>query len=167
MDNANANDGASHADTPPTPPLRCLSRGRRLAAFLIEALIWGVLSLPAVLPGAPGTIILAAVSVVHVLYRGYLVHRYGGVLGHLAVSARIVNHQDAQPASSGQAWGRALASMLDFLIIPAIVNCVMVLFRRDRRHLYDLMAGTVVVERPETIDAHENEPLVDTVQQST
>lgn len=38
------------------------------------------------------------------------------------------------------------------LIIPIFVNGLLTLSRHDRRHLYDLMAGTVVVERPETVD---------------
>ena len=45
----------------------------------------------------------------------------------------------------GQSIGRAAVSLLDLLIVPALINCVMVLARRDRRHLYDLMVGTVVV----------------------
>ena len=156
MDNANANGGASHADGPPTPTLRYLSRGRRLAAFLIEVLLWSVLSLPAELAGGATPFAVGAVGVIHFVYRGYLVQRYGGVLGHLAARARIVNYPNGQPVSSGQAWGRAFASLLDILVIPFIVNCLLVLFRRDHRHLYDLMAATVVVERPETIDAHGN-----------
>lgn len=38
------------------------------------------------------------------------------------------------------------------LIVSAIVNVFIVMFRHDHRHLYDLMAGTVVVERNKTTD---------------
>lgn len=40
---------------------------------------------------------------------------------------------------------RALLGVLDVLVLPLLVNTVMTMFRSDRRHLYDLCAGTKVV----------------------
>ncbi len=123
--------------------LTYLSRWRRLGALLIEALIWGVVGgiLSAITFGALTPILIIG----QVAYAALFVWYFGGQIGHLVVGARVVNHRNGAPVSLGQAVGRAVLFLLDLLIIPWLINCGMVLFRADRRHLYDLMVGTVVV----------------------
>ena len=127
--------------------LQYLGRWRRLAGFLIEGIIWaiaGSVTQPFEEPWETiTTIILIAI---HTLYRAWMVNQYGGVLGHLAVQARIVDHKTGQPVTQRQATARALMELLGLMIIPIIINMIMVLARRDRRHLYDLVAGTTVIE---------------------
>ena len=50
-----------------------------------------------------------------------------------------------------------LASLLHFPLIPALINPFMALFRRNRRHIYDLLAYTVVM-RPAYDDQQTGEP---------
>ena len=127
----------------PRTNLTHLGRWRRLGAHLIEGLIWG---------GAGGILaaitfgILAPVLIIgQFAYLAFFVWYFGGNMGHLVLGARVVNHRNGGAVSLGQSIGRAVVSLLDLLVIPWLVNCAMVLFRADRRHLYDLMVGTVVV----------------------
>ncbi len=81
-------------------------------------------------------------------YLAYLTFFYwyfGGSIGHLVLGARVVNHRNGGPLSLGQAIGRSVVTILDWFGILFLINSAMVLIRADRRHLYDLMAGTVVV----------------------
>ena len=127
----------------PQTHLVYLGRWRRLGASLIEGLIWGVAG------GILGAITFGALTPVLIIgelaYLAFFVWYFGGNIGHLVLGARVVNHRNGGPVSLGQAIGRAVVSLLDWLIIPALINCGMVLFRAVRRHLYDLMVGTVVV----------------------
>jgi len=75
----------------------------------------------------------------------WLLGKCGGTVGHLVVGARVVDYRSGGPISKKQASRRSHLQLLGILIIPSIINCMMVLFRADRRHLYDLWAGTVVV----------------------
>lgn len=127
----------------PQTQLVYLGRWRRLGAALIEGVIWGIVY------GLFGAITFGLLTpflvIGHLAYLAFFVWYFGGNIGHLVLGARVVNYRNGGPVSLGQAIGRAVVSLLDFLIIPWLVNCGMVLFRADRRHLYDLMAGTVVV----------------------
>lgn len=130
-------------NAPPRTSLTYLGRWRRLGAYLIECLIWGAGggALAAVTFG----LLMPILIIGQLAYLAFFVWYFGGNMGHLVLGARVVNHRNGGPVSPGQAIGRAVASLLDFLIVPWLINCGMVLFRADRRHLYDLMAGTVVV----------------------
>ena len=131
--------------SPQLPPTQLvyLSRWRRLGASLIEALIWGCAG------GALGAItfgILTPVVLIgNLAYLAFFVWYFGGNIGHLALGARVVNHRNGGTVGPGRAVGRAVASLLDLLIVPGLINCGMALFRADRRYLYNLMAGTVVI----------------------
>ena len=127
--------------------MTCLGRWRRLGAFLIESLLWSSIGALIELPDPAGTVMVPIVVVTNLCYRALMVSRYGGTLGHLAMRARVLSHSAGRPASPAQAWGRAAAGLLDLLAAPVLVNGVMVMTREDRRHLYDLLADTVVVER--------------------
>ncbi len=130
-------------NVPTRNSLTYLGRWRRLGATLIELAVWiaihvflgtvsfGLLSLP--------------LAIANIAYLAFFWWYFGGSIGHLVVGARVVNLRNGGPLSLGQAIGRAVVFILDILIIPFFINCGMVLFRADRRHLYDLMVGTVVV----------------------
>ena len=113
--------------------LTYLDRRRRLIASLINRAI------------AVGWL-LAIVQIIWI--DPWLLGKCGGTVGHLVVGARVVDHRSGGPISGQQASRRSHLQLLGILIIPGIINCMMVLFRADRRHLYDLWAGTVVVHDP-------------------
>ena len=106
-----------------------LDRWRRLVADLIDNAIFGGF-------------------IIEVILECWLVPKCGGGVGHLIMGARVADHRSGGPVSKRQAVKRSCLFLLDILIVPAIVNAVMVLARADRRHLYDLIAGTVVVHDP-------------------
>lgn len=113
--------------------LTYLDRRRRLIASLINRAI------------AVGWL-LAIVQIIWI--EPWLLGKCGGTLGHLVVGARVVDHRSGGPISRRQASRRSHLQLLSILIVPGFINCIMVLFRADRRHLYDLWAGTVVVHDP-------------------
>lgn len=130
-------------NVPQQTSLTYLGRWRRLGAYIIEALIWG--GGGGVLSAITFGVLAPILTIGYLVYLAFFVWYFGGNVGHLVVGARIVNHRNGAPVSLGQAIGRSVVSLLDLLIIPWLINCGMVLFRADRRHLYDLMVGTVVV----------------------
>ena len=83
-------------------------------------------------------------------YHAVTIHRYGGTPGHLAVHAQVVNHRTGERLSIGRSTARALLGALDWLFVPICINAALVMTRPDRRHIYDLIAGTVAVSQPET-----------------
>ena len=88
--------------------------------------------------------------VLRVLYMCLMVRFAGGDFGHLALGLRVVNYGDGRRPSFRQALGRALLKQLDWLIFLWLVNGVMVLFSRERRHSYDLAVNTMVVRAGQT-----------------
>ncbi|MDE2785053.1 MAG: RDD family protein [Chloroflexota bacterium] len=113
--------------------LTYLDRRRRLIAHLVNSAI-------------AGGWLLAIVMIIWI--EPWLLGKCGGTVGHLVVGARVVDHRSGGPISGQQASRRSHLQLLGILIIPVIINFMMVLFRADRRHLYDLWAGTVVVHDP-------------------
>ena len=85
-----------------------------------------------------------------VAYHAVTIHRFGGTPGHLAVHAQVVNHRTGERLSIGQSTARALPGALDWLFVPICINAALVMTRPDRRHIYDLITGAVVVSQPET-----------------
>ena len=86
-----------------------------------------------------------------VLYLCLLVRFAGGDLGHLAMGMRVVNYRNGRRPTFGQALGRAILKQLDLLVLPWMLNGVMVVVNRDRRHSYDFIANTVVVTEGRTV----------------
>lgn len=89
--------------------------------------------------------------VLRLLYMCLMVRFAGGDFGHLVLGLCVVNYGDGRRPSFGQALGRALLKHLDWLIFPWLVNGVMVLFSRERRHLYDFAVNTMVVKAGQTM----------------
>ena len=58
----------------------------------------------------------------HLAYLAFFVWYFGGNMGHLVLGARVVNHRNGGPVSPGQSIGRAVASLLDWLIVPFLIN---------------------------------------------
>ena len=85
-----------------------------------------------------------------VAYHAVTIHRFGGTPGHLAVHAQVVNHRTGEKLSIGRSTARALPGALDWLFVPICINAALIMTRPDRRHIYDLITGTVVVSQPET-----------------
>jgi uncharacterized RDD family membrane protein YckC len=76
------------------------------------------------------------------LYCAYSLAADGRTLGMALVGLRAVTH-DGRPLTTRQAIVRVLVTPLSFLLF--FLGFWLVLFRRDRRALHDLIAGTAVV----------------------
>lgn len=113
-----------------TVQLTYLDRRRRLIVHLVNCAI----------AGGP---ILALVQIFWL--DPWLLAKCGGTVGHMVIGARVADHRCGGTLSRQQAILRSYLQLLGILIIPSLINYLMVLLRADRRHLYDLWAGTVVV----------------------
>ena len=129
-----------------------LNRWPRAAATLIDFAIYlGLVVAIATVSVATGQrefdqagvqVLLQAASVA---YHAVTIHRFGGTPGHLAVHAQVVNHRTGEKLSIGRSTARALPGALDWLFVPICINAALVMTRPDRRHIYDLITGAVVV----------------------
>jgi uncharacterized RDD family membrane protein YckC len=166
MNEANANPyrapSAALADVADTAELELAGLGHRFGAAMIDQLIASAFILPiGYLTGmmdftgrhrAPlGTsIIMAAVGfAIFSLLHGYFLARNGQTIGKKIVGIRIVDLDGNRPRLR-QALGARYGIVYLFNSLPAIGGLVSLLdilfiFRRDRRCLHDLVAGTKVV----------------------
>ena len=92
------------------------------------------------------------------IYHAVMIKLCGGTLGHLAVGGQIVHHRTGKRISLARSTSRAALGSLDLLYVPMLVNAVFVLARRDHRHLYDLLAGTVAVRKETSPKTTGDEP---------
>lgn len=97
------------------------------------------------------------VLVLHLLYLTLMARFAGGDFAHLVMGLRVVDYGSGQRPSFDQAFGRALLKQLDWLIFPWLINGVMALAAPQRRHLYDLIANTMVVSR-KSIPSQSDQP---------
>ena len=137
-----------------------LNRWPRAAAAMIDFAIYlGLVVVIALVSVSTGRdfnehVVQALIQAAGVAYHAVTIHLYGGAPSHLAVQARVVNHRTGEQLTIGRSTARALPGVLDLLIVPIIINAALVMTRPDRRHLYDVIAGTVVV-------SHEQAPTPD------
>lgn len=133
----------------------------RLGAYLIDIMvvqgifiaIWGAPpSTPVTPSGFPDFEAMARDLAPRITYEmliiiGYNVllnGQFGATLGKFAVGARIVN-TDGSPIGFGKALLRWLAMIVTNITLG--IGFLIVAFRRDKRALHDLIAGTKVVSR--------------------
>ncbi len=151
---------ADVADTPYLDAEHALAgRGRRLAAVLLDVVVFYAVMFVAVLPigvGKPtagvGTISMGFLLLVFVGLMAvniWLLVQRGQTLGKMALGVRIVN-RDGAPASAWQLVGKRYILNTLFTMIPffggvyALVDICMI-FRASRYCLHDDIAGTMVV----------------------
>ena len=145
---------SEHADAV-RPPAEPMSRTGRALAFALDALVVWVAAVilyrftPVFLPEDPEMASLhfhVARALLSVAYHAVMLRWRSGTMGQ---------HGAVVVAATGNKPGtvrcvlRALLGILDMLVVPLLVNVVMTALSRDRRHLYDLCAGTRVVRHRE------------------
>ncbi|MGC8916966.1 MAG: FHA domain-containing protein [Thermoanaerobaculum sp.] len=150
--------------SPPAPPLwRLAAMGLDLALFALGSLIPFLplftmlaaerfLLRPEVMPPSPTTraFVAGGCGALWVAYTWYyVVHgwaRRGGTPGLRLLGLRLVDTMYRQPVGYGRAWLRALGCVASMATLG--VGFILPFFRKDRRGLHDLVAGTQVVQRP-------------------
>ena len=98
-------------------------------------------------------IYLAVRPFISAAYHAFTVAWLAGTIGHNSAHALVAVANDGSKPSATRAAARAALGLLDLLVIPFIANIAMILCRRDRRHIYDLIAGTVLVSQPKAATA--------------
>jgi len=141
------------------------TRGSRFLAALIDGFISLIYSVPFMLFAGPSLgfelgqtaqpgmryYIVAIVFgfAVFVLIHGYLLHHYGQTVGKKVLNIKIVG-MDGNQMSFGKLLGLRYLPMSLVTLIPLIgqflpIADVLFIFRKDRRCVHDLIAGTKVV----------------------
>jgi uncharacterized RDD family membrane protein YckC len=112
-----------------------------LAAKVVEYIVSAVIGRQVQLSSAPilADVLLAAWWV---FYSAYPLAQSGRTFGMTVVGLRVVR-ADGRDIGAGQALVRVLVFTLSFVLLG--LGFVLILLRRDRRALHDLIAGTAVV----------------------
>ena len=157
---------SEEAGTPSGPELA--GRGRRLGAYIIDTIIAGIVLVAAAYfnPGPLGITMLdimrdpmtqqmstaggIAYLVIFMVINGYLLVTKGQTLGKLALGMRSVDALSNGAASAVKLLWLRYVLVLLVRAIPIIGNLLgladaLFIFRRDKRCLHDLIAGTKVV----------------------
>lgn len=156
---------AARVDEAPVDELVLADRGLRLAAAIIDGLIWAAIfvgaaiALPAVLPtdgGDPNPVALAGVGLVLLAAFGVVLtinlmwlQRYGQTIAKRWLSIKVVRSDGSHCAVSRIVFARwlpvTLMGMIPLLGYVAQLVDALMIFRDDRRCLHDLIADTIVV----------------------
>jgi uncharacterized RDD family membrane protein YckC len=156
-------DWASDSSRAGPSGIELASRGRRLAASLVDTLVLLAIVFPlqftfGVYDGFPNVKVdhldnalwsLGAFMVWLVL-NGYLIAKQGQSLGKRILGIRIVNADDTRPASFSRivflrTLTIQLVASIPFVGCAAAFVDPLFIFRKDRRCLHDHIAGTRVV----------------------
>jgi uncharacterized RDD family membrane protein YckC len=146
----------------PEPAVGLASRGLRLTAAIVDGVLALLVSLPLVLytgyveKAMAGTVdyttgyaIQLFGIVMFAAMHGYLLIKHGQTIGKRWVGTRIVNVADGRVPRLGALVARYATMQLMGLvpIVGGLLSTINVLFifRRDRRCLHDLAAGTMVI----------------------
>ncbi len=132
-------------------------RGRRLAAVVIDSLLFAPVGLAALASDAPmdslafilvaiAALWLIAVAVIQL----YLLNKSGQTIGKRLLKVRIVR-KDGSRVSLGRLFGLRYLAPTAIGAIPVIGSVfsladALAIFGKDRRCLHDLMADTIVIE---------------------
>lgn len=79
-----------------------------------------------------------------ILYRGYMVGRWGATVGKMAIRAQVVP-ADGRPMTMGRGFGRALAEVISDWTFG--IGYLLVAFDERKRALHDMIAGTLVIQK--------------------
>jgi len=87
---------------------------------------------------------------VFLLLNGYLLAKYGQTVGKKLVGTRIVSHVDERILPLGRVFGLRYLPLSIIAQIPVVGGFVgiidgLFIFRKDKRCIHDLIAGTKVV----------------------
>ena len=136
------------------PAAEPMTRPGRALAFALDAfVVWAAAAVlyrftPVVLPEDPEMASLhfhVARALISVAYHAVMLRWLSGTMGHAVMKGAVVVAATGNKPGTARCVLRALLGVLDVLVVPLLVNVVMTVVGRDRRHLYDLCTGTRVV----------------------
>ncbi len=146
----------------PAPGVVFASHGGRLVAYIVDAILvgvivtavtialailTGVLAVAGAVPLAAlsGLFLIVAVFVVSLGYFPYFWVNGGATPGMRIFNLRVVRDRDGGPLG----WGEAILRLVGFWVSGAVfyLGFVWILIDKRRRGWHDLIAGTVMVQR--------------------
>jgi len=142
---------------PPVPPVEYAGFWRRAAAYLIDAIIWGVVSTIAGIAGGIRSFTenKTAVNIIIIIYVAYfiLLWLYFAIMesssrqatvGKMAMGIKVTNMNGGR-ISFANATGRYFARMISAMIL--YIGFFMIAFTARKQGLHDIMANTLVVQK--------------------
>jgi len=146
----------------PVGDLNYAPDGARVGAYILDGIIFfgfymivtflmgvfvgvfvGIGGSPTVVPLLP-MLMLCIVGPAAIFYGTFMIGKYGGTLGKLAMKIKVVN-ADGSPVSYGCAFGRYFARLLSGMI--CLIGFIMAFFDAEKRALHDRICNTRVVIR--------------------
>ena len=154
-------DDALPAETAAPPPIEYGGFWIRFAAYLIDGLILGVIGIlvgvpfgivygltagSAVQPAAQNLLSLVSL-VISVAYFAWFWVRSGSTPGMGVLGLKVVRDADGSPIG----WGTAIVRYLGIIIstVALFIGLIWVAFDARKRGWHDLIAGTVVIRKPD------------------
>jgi uncharacterized RDD family membrane protein YckC len=136
----------------PAPGLAFAGPGARLVAYVVDAIVVGVV---VVALGIVSALLLVAVPVLSILpivaiiviplvYFPYYWSRSGQTPGMRMMGIKVVRDRDGGPVTGGQAILRLIGYWVSGVVF--YLGYIWIFVDRRKRGWHDLMAGTVVVE---------------------
>jgi len=142
----------------PTGELACAPNGARVGARLLDGIIFFafyvvvsfLMGVFVAIAGSRAVVLLLPLLMLFIVvpaaifYGTFMVGKYGGTLGKLAMKIKVVN-ADGSPASYGRAFGRYFARLLSGMI--CLIGFIMAFFDDEKRALHDRICNTRVVKK--------------------
>jgi uncharacterized RDD family membrane protein YckC len=131
-----------------------------VVGYILQLVVWrSLLPTPQFQPGTPPAEALRAmlgrtgiVSLVNMAidccYQTFFVAKLGATPGKMALGLKVVR-ADGGPVELGRAFGRYFAKFLSMMILG--IGYIMVAFDSEKRGLHDMICGTRVIKRSETV----------------
>ena len=151
--------GFAPAEAAPPPPIEFGGFWIRFAAYVIDGLILFLIQIPialvlglalGILGTPPNTVqlvgLLIGLVIGVVYFAGFWVNS-GSTFGMSALGLQVVRDADGGPIS----WGKALIRYIGLIISTLVlfIGLIWVAFDSRKRGWHDLMAGTVVIRKPD------------------
>jgi uncharacterized RDD family membrane protein YckC len=130
--------------------------GKRIIAFLIDAILFGVVfgllvNIVAVVSETLGGIVGALGGIAFFVYFIYFEAEYGQTVGKMLMNVVVVT-EDGNPIDYRESAIRTLMRIVDALPFFYIVGLIAIYLTDRNQRLGDMLADTVVVETKEKVD---------------
>lgn len=129
---------------------------KRIAAFLIDAILFGVVygvltSIVSAISDTLGALVGGLIGIVFFVYFIYFEAEYGQTVGKMLMNIVVVT-EDGDPITYRESTIRTLLRIVDALPFFYLIGLIAIYLTDRNQRLGDLLADTVVVKTKEKVD---------------
>ncbi|MEF8808838.1 RDD family protein [Natronomonas sp.] len=129
---------------------------KRIAAFLIDAILFGVVygvltSIVSAISDTLGALVGGLIGIVFFAYFIYFEAEYGQTVGKMLLNIVVVT-EDGDPITYRESAIRTLLRIVDALPFFYLIGLIAIYLTDRNQRLGDLLADTIVVETKEKVD---------------